>query len=183
MKKLYFLIFVLLIVNVVSAQDKLSGVLPLKDGKVIYSGIIQLQGVSKDEIYKRVKIWFINTYNSGKDVIQFDDKESGEIIGKGCFKEIWNINFFSSEYVNVWKTIKIKVKNDCLKYEITDIKIRNYFFPSPNASLTDLGTPIENWNKLRESNNKRFFQKIDDQLNQLMRSLENEMKNKVEDRW
>ena len=85
MKKIYILCMVLFISNGILAQDKLLGILPLKDGKVTYTDVIQLQGVSKDEMYKRAKHWFVDTFNSGKDVIQLDDKKNGEVIGKGCF--------------------------------------------------------------------------------------------------
>src|SRR5450830_1164209 len=134
MRKIYILFIVLFISNGILAQEKLLGILPLKDGKVTYTDIIQLQGVSKNEIYNRAKHWFIDTFNSGKDVIQLDDKETGEVIGKGCFKAVWMINFYSSQSVNVWKTIKIQIKDGRYRYEITDFRMRNYYFPSQNAS-------------------------------------------------
>lgn len=183
MRKLYFLVIVLLISNEVSAQGKLLAILPLKDRKVTYTDVIQLQGVSKDEIYKRAKHWFINTYSSGKDVIQLDDKENGEIIGKGCFKAFWMISFYAGQNVNVWKTIKIQIKNDRFRYEITDFRMKNYYLPSQNASVTDVGIPLEEWNKGHDSNNKRFYPKINNQIIALISSLEKAMKNKIDDSW
>ena len=183
MRKIYILFIVLFISNGVLAQDKLLGILPLKDGKVTYSDVVQLQGLSKDEIYNRVKHWFINTYNSSKDVIQLDDKENGEIIGKGCFRALWMIRFYSAQSVNVWKTIKIQIKNDRLKYEITDFRMKYYFLPSQNASITDVGIPLEDWNKGHDSNNKRFYPKINTQIDELIKSLENAIKTKINDSW
>jgi hypothetical protein len=169
--------------NRILAQDKLLGILPLKDGKVTYTGVVQLQSVSKDELYKRAKNWFINAYNSGKDVIQLDDRENGEFIGKGCFKALWKISFYASANVNVWKTIKIQIKDDCFRYEITDFRMRYYYLPSQNASVNDVGIPLEEWNKGHDANNKKFYPKINDQVNSLTKSLENAMKNKIDDSW
>jgi hypothetical protein len=183
MKKFYILFLVLFISNEILAQDKLLGILPLKDGKVTYSDIVQLQGVPKDEIYNRVKHWFINTYNSGKDVIQLDDRENGEIIGKGCFRALWVIRFYSAQSVNVWKTIKIQIKNDRLRYEITDFRLKYYYLPSQNASITDTGIPLEDWNKGHDSNNKRFYPKINNQIDELIKSLVNAMKTNISDSW
>ena len=183
MKKIYILCMVLFISNGILAQDKLLGILPLRDGKVTYTDVIQLQGVSKDEMYKRAKHWFVDTFNSGKDVIQLDDKENGEVIGKGCFKALWLINFYSSQSVNVWKTIIIQIKDNRYRYEITDFRMRKYYLPSQNASITDVGIPLEEWNKGHNSSNKRFYPKINTQLAALIKSLEVAMKNNITDSW
>ena len=169
--------------NEIFAQDQLLNILPLQDGKVTYSGVIQMQGVSKDEMYKRVKIWFLDNYNSSKDVIQFDDRENGEVIGKGCFKALWMVRFYTALPVNVWKTIKIQIKDGRFRYEITDFKMRNYYLPSPNASLTDVGIPLEEWNKGHDTNNKKFYPIINNQVIAIIKSLQNAMESILSDNW
>ena len=37
---------------------------------------------SKEQLFVKAKSWFANAFNSSKDVIQMEDKESGTIIGK-----------------------------------------------------------------------------------------------------
>ena len=66
MKKIYILFFILFVSNEILAQDKLLGILPLKDGKVTYSNVVQLKDVSKDMMYNRIKHWFTDTYNSDR---------------------------------------------------------------------------------------------------------------------
>ena len=183
MKKIYFLLFLLFVSNEILAQDKLLGILPLKDGKVTYSNVVQLKDVSKDVMYNRIKHWFADTYNSGKDVIQIDDKETGEIIGEGCFKSSWRARFFFAQSVNIWKTIKIQLKEDRFRYEITDFRIKNYFIPSQNASVKDAGVPLEEWNKGHDSKNKKFYPKIASEMTLLINSLESAVKNKKDDIW
>ena len=184
MKNILILIITLFISNSIMAQDKLLGILPLKEGKVTYTDVVQLQGVTKEEMYNRVKHWFIDTYNSSNDVIQFDDKEHGEIIGKGCFRTVWNLRFYTSQSMNVWKTIKIQFKNDSFRYEITDFKLNNPFFSAQNETISNLGVPIEQWNKGHTANNKKFYPKINNQMITLIDSLEKAMKTNVKsDNW
>jgi hypothetical protein len=183
MKKIFILILALFITQEIFAQDKLLGILPLKEGKVTYSDVIQFQGVSKDEMYKRVKLWLNENYNSNKDVIQLDDKDRGEIIGKGCFRAKWNFRFYTVLSMNVWKTIKIQIKNDSLKYEISDFRLNNYFFPTQNESLSATSMPLEAWNKGHDANNKRFYPRINNQMIALINSLETTVKSKTNDNW
>lgn len=181
MRKLFLFIITLFIANSILAQDKLLGILPLKEGKVTYSDVIQLQGVSKEEMYNRVKLWFIDTYNTSNDVIQIDDKEHGEIIGKGCFRTVWNLRFYTAQSLNVWKTIKIQLLNNSFRYEITDFKLNNPFFPTQNLTISNLGVPLEQWNKGHDSNNRKFYPKINNQMLTLITSLEKAMKTKAND--
>ena len=183
MKKIFILIIALFITHEIVAQERLLGILPLKEGKVTYSDIVPIQGVSKEEMYKRVKLWFIESYNSGKDVIQIDDKDHGEIIGKGCFIAKWNFRFYTTLSMNVWKTIKIQIKNDSLKYEFSDFRLNNYFFPTQNASLSNTSVPLEEWNKGHDANNKRFYPRINNQMISLINSLESAIKSKGKDNW
>ncbi|GAB4486541.1 MAG: hypothetical protein OHK0019_00380 [Saprospiraceae bacterium] len=43
---------------------------------------VELPG-SKDQLFVKAKEWLFTTYNSGKSVLQMEDKEAGVIIGKG----------------------------------------------------------------------------------------------------
>lgn len=183
MKNIFILIVSLFISQEIFAQEKLLGILPLKEGKVTYSDVLPVQGVSKDQLYKRVKLWFIESYNSGKDVIQLDDKDHGEIIGKGCFRAKWNFRFYTTLSMNVWKTIKIQIKNDSLKYEISDFRMNNYFFPTTKSSLSDASIPLETWNKGHDANNRKFYPRINNQMLALISSLESAVKSNENDNW
>ena len=86
-----------------------------------YTGVVQVDSVSKNELYNRLKLWFAIAYNSANDVLQIDNKEEGEIIGKAILK--YNPNVLSgSEQTkgSIKYTIKIFVKEGRYKYEITD---------------------------------------------------------------
>jgi hypothetical protein len=86
-----------------------------------YTEVVQTDSASKNELYNRAKLWFVNAYNSASDVLQMDNKEEGQIIGKAIMK--YNPTVFSgSEQTkgNIKYTIKIFVKDSRYKYEITD---------------------------------------------------------------
>jgi len=89
--------------------------------KLTYSEVVQTDSISQNELYNRAKLWFATTYNSANDVLQMDNKEEGQLIGKAILK--YNPNVLSgSEQTkgNINYTIKIFVKNGRYKYEITD---------------------------------------------------------------
>ena len=165
-------------------QDKLLGILPLQDGKVNYVGVVNVDSTSKDELYNRAKRWFVDKYNSGKDVIQLDDKENGEVIGKGFFSEIWRVNWAFSQSINVWNTVKIQVKDNKFRYEITNFDLKYFIQGQRGNSNYDI--PIENWSVKNcglgiyedkfESTKKEFFPKIDSNIQSTIKSLESYMK-------
>ncbi len=53
-----------------------------KDTAISYSSVVNVDSVSKIELFERARLWVNETYKSGKDVIQFSDKESGQIACK-----------------------------------------------------------------------------------------------------
>jgi len=68
---------ILFLVNACSSTSNVSA--PIADK---YEQIIEVPGVSKDELYARVNAWFVETFNSAESVIEFQDKEIGKVMGK-----------------------------------------------------------------------------------------------------
>lgn len=56
--------------------------LPSEDNKITFSKVYQVDGLDSDDLYIKMNEWIVNTFNSPKDVIQFQDKEAGKIICK-----------------------------------------------------------------------------------------------------
>lgn len=86
-----------------------------------YTKVVQVDNISKGELYNRAKLWFATAYNSASDVLQMDDKEAGQIIGKAIIK--YNPAFTRGSGQTKGKinyTIKVFVKDGRYKYEITD---------------------------------------------------------------
>lgn len=70
--------------------DKVKDEWKLDDnGNVSFTKVVQLDSVKKEDIYIRALAYFTYNYKSGDDVVQFNDKEKGLIVGKGIFPEIY----------------------------------------------------------------------------------------------
>jgi len=164
-------------------QDSIFSAVPLKNGKIYYSGIVNIDSVSKDELYYRAKRWFVDTYSSAQDNIQIDDKENGEIVGKGCFRTYWDVTLLSGMEVNICQTVRILIKDGKYKYEFKDFFIRYYVAPDQSTNGSDVDMQLENWKSYSKKNSQRIFKKIDASVNDLIRSLSAALKTKPEEWW
>ena len=75
-----------------------------------YTGVVQVDGVSKEQLYNRSRIWLANAYNNSKYVIQMEDKEVGQIIGKARMSYVSSKMMQQKANGHIGYTIKIYVK-------------------------------------------------------------------------
>jgi hypothetical protein len=167
MKKCLLLIFLMANLSIYG-QEKLLGILPTENGSVIYTGLIKVDSIDKNALYGRAKKWFIDNYKSAKDVIQLDDKENGEITGKGNFK----INYYARD-ARISHTISILVKDGRCKYIITDFS----YSDSQNDKFA-----IENFPKTW-AGKKKLYIKVDEEVKSIIVSIEKFMATKPKNDW
>lgn len=91
---------------------------------VTYQGVVQAEGISKNDLYLSAKEWFVKTFKSANHVIQMDDKESGKIIGKGISKSSYNYLMHTVLY-DLNYTVSITVKDGRFRYEIGDMSVKS----------------------------------------------------------
>lgn len=111
MKKI---IFILLLAPVLTMAQK--------DSIIAYTGVVEIPGASRDQLFTRARQWFNETFASSKEVLQIADKETGELAGKGFMRVIAVYKYMGthrasviSDFVcNVW------VKDGKYKYELSD---------------------------------------------------------------
>lgn len=121
----HVIIFLLLVISLsaMAQQDhKFLGIFPVVDNDICYTEIIQVQDISKDELYNRAHTWFVNAFKSAKDVIQMQDKESGKIMGKGAFQ--YSIGALLP-VLDMTVTITIIAKDGRYKYILNNF-VRHY---------------------------------------------------------
>lgn len=106
MRTFTFLLLVFILPNTLNAQNELSDYLPFKNGKIIYSEVVQTNNTSKVKLYKRAKRYLALKY----DVIILDDNDKNELIAKGYI------------YPTLWHTVKIQIKDGRYKYEFTNFR-------------------------------------------------------------
>lgn len=109
MKKILFLLAILIISSGVLAQEKLE-----------FSQVIKADSVKRENLYIALKEWVVTSYNSPKDVIQMDDKDAGLLICNGVInyspKKITHLS-----YKGIIKySLKIQVKDNRYKVDISN---------------------------------------------------------------
>ena len=83
MRKYFILVLFTLINSLAYSQETLLETLPVQNGIVTYSGVVNVDSLDKNALYLKAKKWFVTTYKSAKDVIQFEDKEIVYVLQAG----------------------------------------------------------------------------------------------------
>jgi hypothetical protein len=111
-------------------------------GKITFTEVVSVDNsTNKQELYSRAREWFVKSFKSSKSVIEFEDKETGKIIGRGTFSAITEESMNDNEFIknkglvskelrerkskgevgSISFLISIYVKDGRYKYEITDL--------------------------------------------------------------
>lgn len=153
-------------------NGKYLGVMPVKDESIFYTEVVQLDSsATKDELYKRAKRFFFDTYKSGKEVIQLDDKENGEVDGKGNLLVLWKYSALAGPTsVRISEMVKIFVKDGRYKYEVSDFRISVQNQPDMQ---------LETFLADRVDNKRKFIPVADHAVLSLIDALKAEMNKKA----
>lgn len=184
----YTFLFCLLITALSKAKSQ-NIIFPEKDGKVYYSEVIQVDtSLKKNDLFNTVRKWFAEAYKSANDVIQLQDRETGEIVGKGIVKAVYKIPLNPSVDVSVYHTINISVKDGRFRYVITDLRARYYSSGTQIGTSYIKGNDVE-WtvtNEVRgnKKNTTEMYRDVHAQILALIESLTAAMKtNAKSDNW
>lgn len=169
-------IILILMINLFVCVSSFSQVkqlqLPMSDGQVEFKEVIEAPGISQKELFKNAHLFFVNSFRSANDVIQFKDEETGAIIGKGHFN-IYVDNWGGTKTEKIRATYKIECKED--KYRI----IINSF-DNDNFTIDYLNDIVSGKRKGSLEFSKKFSQKAINEINNhvvnTIRSLKIQMK-------
>ena len=105
----------------VKTAENLSKTLSLdKNNALTYTQIIEAPNKTKEQLYILLNYWYCATFNSGKAVIQLNDKDAGVIIGKGFIEEIASHTGVMNQYkVNLEPVIKTDIKDGKIRITYT----------------------------------------------------------------
>lgn len=81
--------------------------------------VVEIPGLTQDEIYIRANSWFVSTFNSAESVIEFQDKESGKIMGKYVFTYGEGVYTFG-----VKQTVDVEMKEGKMRVSFTNPNYR-----------------------------------------------------------
>jgi hypothetical protein len=114
MKKLIFFLGVGIVMFCLSSCG---GTMTVSDSAPIVK-VVPVENATKDELYVRANNWMVGVFNNAESVIQFSDKESGNITGKYFLSPV----IAPSQYgpgKNAYALINIQVKDGASKITIT----------------------------------------------------------------
>jgi hypothetical protein len=145
-------------------------------GKVLYTGIVEFQSLSKSDLFDKISVWFAKTYVSSKEVVQLQKRDSGTIIGKGAIPVTVTFPpaglvaglYGETPYGVVYYTISVYVKDGKYKYEIADL------LHEGNVKGTDVSMgAIERWKESRIGTDaqKEIRIEVNTKVNQLIQNL------------
>lgn len=113
--------------------------------KVMYEGVMTVPGAGPDELYSRAREWFATYFNSGKAVLDMDDRAAGKLIGGGFSTFYITMLLVPGQY-ELWRTLKVYTREGRYRYEITDLRVSG---PHNNNLVTadqaNAKTPLENF--------------------------------------
>ena len=156
------------------AQKDTTGLnIPVKDSKIVYEGVIEIPNKPKSELYSNAQKWFIDMFKSSKDVIQNQDKDQGQIVGKGNMTTSikgrmgipWN-------FVNKM-TIQVDCKDNKYRYRIYDIITS---LPGGNIDDTPLEIPYNSLISGKWVINEKFTRSLVENTNTDIKALVENLK-------
>src|SRR6185295_10503187 len=118
--------------------------------------VAHVDTIMAPELYNRAKRWLVKEYVSAKDVIQLDDPQNGEIIGKGFFKETWQVTFYAFQPIDVYHTVTIQVKDGRFRYTINGFRVKYYVSPTQYTSSSNVDMALEDWPATTGENAQRI---------------------------
>lgn len=132
-----------------NAQDYTKPTINDKTGRVVYMDVIEVSGMSQENIYINLKSWIAHTYNSYQDVVQFDDKDNHKIMLNSRFTVYNKMKGLRNDYGDMKYSLTLEARDGRFRYTITDF-IHN---GNPVKKIKD-GGPIE---ELYDTDDKIMF--------------------------
>ena len=116
MKKLVTILSVLMITGILLTGCATMGGGQATADMLVLTEIVEVPGVSKDDLFVRANSWMVDTFRSAEAVIQYTDKEAG--IVKGKYLLILPIGM--GEKMHVTSTVTVEMKDEKAKITFND---------------------------------------------------------------
>tara|TARA_R110002111_G_C5848927_1_gene359559 strand:+ start:127 stop:594 length:468 start_codon:yes stop_codon:yes gene_type:complete len=123
--------------------------------------VVNVEGATQNELYVRANNWMVSAFNNAESVIQFTDKETGTITGKYLLGTISQASQYGPAN-RAFAIIQIQVKDGASKITIT-----------PDSFKYAKGNPYTLYTG----------EKAEEDINALMVSFEQSIKQKEDKDW
>ena len=143
MKRL-FLIAIIAVASVAAKAQSKGGIqldsIPVVDGKYQFQEVVNVDNtITKDQLYKKAKAYFVDVFTGAKDAFQFEDAQEGKIVGKGQLTVSDYKSVFPSVAVLKWDinyNTEIICKDGKYRVRIYDIVVTKESHVSESNSRT-----------------------------------------------
>ena len=160
------------------------------DTLISFSGVVKVDGVTKDQLFQNGRQWYNKEFVSSKAVLQIVDKETGELSGKGILKSYYDFKMLGTVkkydcYFRV--SIDIKVKDGKYKYSFTEFVIDEALTPGMEKmpALTSSNKCPIKFSMVSEKKMDAMYLSMQENLkivmDSLIANLEKEMSIKTQD--
>jgi hypothetical protein len=163
-------------------------------GEVVFTEVVELEGMNKKEIYDKAKVWVVSTLKSGDNMVELQGENSDKIIGTGNIvlpqslidQSVAPYTYFSNYRLN-FKFI-ISFKDNKLKYSVENFnfsllstgKIHNMKLVSLDNEINEsfTGVPKKKRAAFIEIIKTSSKESIDNMIKDFISNM-----NKVEEEW
>lgn len=128
-----------------------------------YQKIFKISNTRKNELYRRANQWFVDNFTSAESVIEYQDKESGDIMGKYVFSTTVGIY-----HHDIRQTISVNLKDGKARLRIKD--------PYSRITGDNLNGDYANPNEYKPLKKKKGINKCRKHWDKLATSLKEKLK-------
>ena len=108
-----------------------------ESGYVTYQKIIEVPETSKDVLFSRAETHVAITYNDANSVIQSKDKDTGILIGKGIYGDIFTFPGIFTAYCSFSHNLRIDCKDNKARISISLTELKEKRVASGDAAYMD----------------------------------------------
>jgi hypothetical protein len=155
MKKCISFLLLLIPLLIFAQIDTTKVELPYKNDKIFFETIVQVPAITQAVIYTASKKWIAESFQSGKSVIQTEDKEAGQIVGRAYTTVHAPGGGIYFGLITLQFNIQIDCKNEKYRIRFYDIKKSDAAISLFGYTSTESNIPLEEWDKLQKSNNNQ----------------------------
>jgi len=113
--------------KIVLCLEELKDKWKFEDESIIIQKVINVNDISKENLYKYLREFFIYNYGSARDVIQYDEVNE-TIIGKGYYSKLESYG----DYFDVWHILKCEIRENRIRITLSMKEMLVY--DEPNAA-------------------------------------------------
>ncbi|GBC63993.1 DUF4468 domain-containing protein [Desulfonema ishimotonii] len=89
--------------------------------------VLEIPGVSKNELFERAKTWVGQSFSNSLDVIQSANRTRGTVIGKTYISHSRPARFGQKDFFELRFTLMVEAKDNKIRTTFTDMRLMNQF--------------------------------------------------------